>query len=131
MKYLVFLMSTAAFFAGVRLHTPQQSAAPQQSEPSEGPKITHGMWLCPESTQASGFFHDLSIAQNTGLTPKDADVDAVARKNSCVYVAADNLKIVETNDAPPVRLTDGKILGWAAMDEYLQYMHYHVVIRKP
>ena len=78
-----------------------------------------GMFLCRSPVIASGLWGDLMVIQQSGV---GLNVESVAQKDECPFVASENLKPIDFVDGA-LAITDGKVKGWADPHYYILYVN--------
>ena len=126
-------LRTTILLVGILLGSQAKAAPAQQVKHT----IQSGMWLCLSPVLAVDFSDGILTAHGTGIDLNASDIDSVAQKNRCEYFSSDGFKIIDVgfssslrSGQPPLKVSDGKSVGWVPSQEYIQYMRYHVV-RKP
>jgi hypothetical protein len=71
-----------------------------------------GMFLCPSPLLAHDYWAAVSSALQSGF-PAAESLRTLAPANKCQYVAGDDLRPIGAGWAGMIKITDGRVFGWA------------------
>jgi hypothetical protein len=82
-----------------------------------------GMFLCRSPIIAHYYWSDINAAQQLGIQVNKDVAAQIAKKQECVRVVSDDLKVARAGWAGMLAITDGKVTGWAAPEYYAMYVN--------